>query len=203
MTFNPNQFLNNPASLLAVRTQTAQNLTTEPVVPVPPPQYDKGMYLDAYSRLGLMSIANVADLGCGPGNFTGVMVLKNQKPEVYLGVEQSHSQLQIAKAAYPGWKFIYGDFFNPQIRQEYERMEAYLLLNVLDVINEDLEFLETVPTGKNVLFSMPRNPKEGSVRFCPDMFSLRERYSGLLKIRSVGRYRNEVDTYSMVVGIRW
>jgi SAM-dependent methyltransferase len=202
MAFNPNQLLNNPANLLAFRGQAAAR-PAEPAAPVPAPPYDKGLYRDAFSRLGLMNIANVADLGCGCGNFTGVMVDKHQRPEVYLGVDMSHDRIKVAKAAYPGWSFIYGDFNDPQVRREYERHEAYLLLNVLDFIEDDLGFLETVPQGKPVLFSMPRAEREGSLRFCDDLFSLRERYSPLLSIRSVGRYKSGDEVLSMVVGIRW
>jgi SAM-dependent methyltransferase len=203
MAFNPNQLLNNPANLLAFRGQQAAARPAEPADPVPLPPYDKGLYRDAYSRLGLLSIANVADLGCGCGRFTGVMVDKNQKPEVYLGVDMSHDRIKAAKAAFPGWSFIYGDFNDPKVRQEYERREAYLMLNVLDVIEDDLGFLETVPPGKPVIFSLPRTEREGSLRFFPDMFSLRERYSSLMSIRSVGRYKDSEGVLNMVLGVRW
>jgi SAM-dependent methyltransferase len=202
MAFNPNQLLNNPASLLAFRGQSAAR-PAEPLEPVPPPPYDKALYKDAYSRLGLLSIANVADLGCGRGNFTGVMTDNGQRREVYLGVDMSHECVKVAKAAYPGWNFIYGDFNDPSVRREYERFEAYLLLNVLDVIEDDLGFLESVPQGKPVLFSMPRAEREGSVRHFPEAFALRERYSSLLNIRSVGRFKSADGELSMVVGVKW
>ena len=131
------------------------------------------------------------------------MVKRNQRPEVYIGVDISHNRIKAAKAAYPGWAFVYGDFTNPQVREKYERYEAYLLLNVLDVIEDDLGFLETVPKGKPVLFSCPRDGREGSVRFFPDASSLRDRYSSLLNIKSIGRYRSPGTVYSMVLGVKW
>ncbi|MDR1036672.1 MAG: methyltransferase domain-containing protein [Deltaproteobacteria bacterium] len=202
MAFNPNQLLNNPANLLAFRGQQAAR-PAEPAAPVPLEPYDKGLYRDAYSRLGLLSIANVADLGCGTGRFTGVMTDKNQKPEVYLGVDMSHDRIKRARAAFPGWSFIYGDFNDPNVRQEYERREAFLLLNVLDTIEDDLGFLEHVPQGKPLIFSMPRTEREGSLRFFPDMFALRERYSSLISIKSVGRFKDAEGALSMVYGVRW
>jgi phospholipid N-methyltransferase len=162
------------------------------------------MYENAYGRLGLLQIANIADLGCGFGNFTGVMISRHQKPEVYLGVDMSHNCVKIAKAAYPGWNFIYGDFFTPQIRQLYERYEAYLLLNMMDVLEDEIAFLDIVPSGKPLLFSMPRFPKEGSLRYYDDATGLRDRYSNHLSIKSVGLYKSGLgELYSMVVGIRW
>jgi trans-aconitate methyltransferase len=172
--------------------------------PVPPPVYDKKIYENAYARLGLLQIKDVADLGCGPGNFTGVMVDRHQKPEVYLGVDMSHAAISVAKAAYPDWSFIYGDFTSPQVRQQYERYEAYLLLHILDTIDDDLGLIETVPAGKPVLFSMPRFPKEGSLRYYEDGFYLRERYSNYLSIKSIGRVSSGPgEEYHMAVGVRW
>jgi SAM-dependent methyltransferase len=171
--------------------------------PTPPPEYDMGLYRDAYSRLGLMRLANICDLGCGAGNFTGVMVQKNQRPEVYLGVDNSHAQISVARAAYPGWSFIYGDFMSPAIRERYERYDAFLLLNVLDCLEDDLALLEILPSGKPVLFSMPRSSRAESLRFCPDNFSLKERYGSYLSVSSIGVYRSKGLVYSMAVGVRW
>ncbi|MDR2459646.1 MAG: class I SAM-dependent methyltransferase [Deltaproteobacteria bacterium] len=206
MPFDPNQLLNSPLGLHSFKPQAAP---VPPIAPkeaeeiVSPPAYDKAMYRDAYSRLGLLSIANVADLGCGCGNFTGVMVEKRQKPEVYIGVDFSHSQIKIAKAAYPGWNFIYGDFTNPQVIEKYERYEAYLLLHVLDTMPDELPFLESIPEGKKIIFSMPRAEREGSLRYFPDNLSLKNRYSGILNIRSVGSFKTPQDTFSMVLAERW
>ncbi|MDR3135548.1 MAG: class I SAM-dependent methyltransferase [Deltaproteobacteria bacterium] len=205
MTFDPNQLLNNPANLLSLKGQLAVRTAEEAkAAPVPPPPYDKAMYENAYGRLGLLQIANVADLGCGVGNFTGVMVARNQKPELYLGIDLSHNNIKVAKAAYPGWSFIYGDFTDPNVRQQYERYEAYLLLNVMDVLEDELAFLDTVPSEKPVLFSMPRFPKEGSARHFENPMDLRDRYSSHLSIKSVGRFNSRPgESYSMVVGVRW
>ncbi|MDR2386313.1 MAG: class I SAM-dependent methyltransferase [Deltaproteobacteria bacterium] len=205
MTFDPNQLLNNPANLLSLKGQLVPRAMEEASLqPVPPPPYDRAMYENAYGRLGLLRIANVVDLGCGVGNFTGVMVSRRQKPELYLGVDLSHNNIKIAKAAYPGWSFIYGDFNDPAVRQQYERYEAYLLLNMMDVMEDELAFLDTVPSEKPVLFSMPRFPKEGSLRYFDDPAQLRDRYSNHLSIKSVGRFSEAPgQSYSMVVAVRW
>ncbi|MDR0354498.1 MAG: class I SAM-dependent methyltransferase [Deltaproteobacteria bacterium] len=206
MTFDPNQLLNNPGALLNLKGQIPVHPPGENVAPepTPAPAYDPSLYENAFGRLGLLHIANVADLGCGMGNFTGIMVKRRQRPEVYIGVDISHNNIKVAKAAYPGWNFIYGDFASPQVIQQYERFEAYLLLNVLDVLEDDLGFLETVPGEKPVLFSMPRFPKEGSVRHFSDVQDLRTRYSNHLSIQSVGRFADaQGEAYSMVVAKRW
>jgi SAM-dependent methyltransferase len=198
-THNASRLLNNNPGLMVFR----QEKPAAPKEPVPPPVYDPGLYKDSFNRLGLLHIENVCDLGCGTGNFTGVMVKMRQRTEVYVGVDNSHAQISVAKAAYPGWNFIYGDFMNPQIREKYERFDAFLLLNVLDVIEDDLAALEILPSDKPVVFSMPRTPKADSIRYFDDQMALKQRYGNILNIRSVGRYRNSEAVYSMVVGVRW
>jgi SAM-dependent methyltransferase len=208
MAFNPNQLLNNPATLLALRGAQGQKKEERRGAPAPegipaPPEHDKTLYRDAFSRLGLLHIANVADLGCGCGNFTGVMADKRQKFEVYIGVDQSHTQIQIARQAYPGWRFVYGDFSSPKVREEYERYEAYLLLNVLDTMEDDLAFLEAVPSGKKLVFNFQGRPAEGSLRHFANQYELRSRYSGLLSIKSIGTCRQKSGPCGMVVAARW
>jgi trans-aconitate methyltransferase len=213
MAFNPNQLLTNPASLLSVKGLVPPGGAPAPIpaapppvveaAPVPPPPFDPTLYENAFSRLGMLNIANVADLGCGPGNFTSVMAKRNQRKEVYIGVDISHGHIKTARAAYPDWTFIYGDFRNREVIERYERFDAYLLLNVMDVLEDDLAFLDLLPPKKLLLFDMPRFAKPGSLRYHEDASSLRDRYSAHLSIRSVGRLRLGNDAYHMVVGERW
>jgi len=203
MSFNPNQLLNKPGTLFnpgLSRGRTGE----EAAVPVPPPSFDPGLYSDAFSRLGMMSIENVVDLGCGAGNFVSVMTTRNQKPEMYLGIDSSHGQISIAKAAYPGWKFIYGDFTQDRIRVEYERFGAFLMLNLIDTMADDVAFLQSVPEGKPLLFSLPKQEREGSLFYCPEGRDIHDRYSSFLNIHSIGRYRNKAgEAWSMVIASRW
>lgn len=203
MSFNPNQLLNqsmagfNPALLKAKQEAI-------PAEAVPPPPFDPGLYADAYSRLGLLRIENVAELGCGAGNFISIMTKRGMRPEMYMGIDNSHRDISIAKAAYPGWKFIYGDFNDERIKAEYDRFGAYLMLNLLDTMEDDLAFLQTLPPEKPLLFSVPSSPQPDSCRFIANTTELRCYYSDIVRIKSIGRYKNKAgDTWSMVVGCRW
>ena len=174
------------------------------VVPTAPPPFEPEMYVNAYGRLGLLSIDNVADLGCGAGNFVSVMTARGQRPEMYVGIDSSHAQISIAKAAYPGWKFIYGDFNDERIRAEYERYGAFLLLNIIDTMEDDIGFFLNMPEDKPLVFSMPRFEKEGSLRWMPESRDVAERYSSILNIKSVGRFRNKSgEAWSLVLASRW
>jgi SAM-dependent methyltransferase len=202
MSFNPNQLLNNPMAMLNRAVVGAQPDAS--AAPVPPPEFDPEMYVNAYGRLGMMSIENVVDLGCGAGNFVSVMIARKQRTEMYLGIDNNHQQISVAKAAYPGWKFLYGDFNNERVKMEYDRYGAYLMLNLVDFMPDDLAFLHGMPEGKPLLFSIPKFDKEGSTVWLADGREIHDRYSSFLNIHSIGRYRNPFgETWSMIIASRW
>lgn len=202
MSFNPNQMLNTPLSML--NPALVKPREEEAKAPVPPPPFDPAMYVNAYGRLGLLAIDSVVDLGCGAGNFVSIMTSRKQRPEMYLGIDQNHQQISIAKAAYPGWKFIYGDFTQDRVRAEYERYGAYLMLNLIDTMEDDIGFLQSLPEGKPLVISVPKHEREGSLRFFPDGRDIHDRYSSILHIQSVGRYRNaNGEQWSMILAAKW
>jgi SAM-dependent methyltransferase len=204
MSYNPNHLLNTPLPLGLANPALIQGAREEAAAaPAAPPPFDRDMYLNAYGRLGMLSIENVADLGCGAGNFAAIMRDRNQLPERYLGVDSSHSQISLAKRAYPGWKFIYGDFTQERIRAEYERFGALLMLNLLDTMENDLEFLMSLPQDKPMVFSIPRFEREGSLFYLAEGRDIHDRYSSILNLKSIGRYRNaRGEAWSMVIASR-
>jgi len=206
MSFNPNHLLNNPASLLTHPGLMAGLDNTRETAPAaPPPPFDPGLYLNAYGRLGLLSINNVADLGSGAGNFVSVMTTRSMRPEMYVGVDNNHQSIRTAKAAYPGWKFIYGDMRDPRIRAEYERYGAFLMLNLIDTLEDDVDFLAGLPPEKPLLFSLSGTENPEALFSLPESNAVRDRYSSILNIKSVGRYDN-ADTgqsWFLVLAMRW
>jgi SAM-dependent methyltransferase len=206
MSFNPNHLLNNPVTMLShPGLMSGLDNGREAAAPVPPPPFDKGLYLDAYSRLGLLSIENVADLGCGAGNFVAIMTAKGMRPEMYVGIDHNHQRISTAKAAYPGWKFIYGDMRDERVRAEYERYGAFLMLNLVDTLEDDLDFLAGLPEGKPLVFSIPKMEMEGSRLCLTESNEIRDRYSSILRIRTVGRYHNSGtgQGWSVILASKW
>jgi hypothetical protein len=171
----------------------------------PPPPFEPGLYLDAYGRLGHLGINNVADLGCGVGNFVSIMTAKGMRPEMYVGVDNNHQRISTAKAAYPGWKFIYGDMRDSRIRAEYERYGAFLMLGLIDTLEDDLEFLASMPPEKPLVFSIANSERPEASFFLPESNAVRERYSSIIRIKTVGRYYRPNTNYGwfIVQGAKW
>ena len=206
MSFDPHHLLNTPESLLSHPGLVAGLDNGREGAPVePPPPFDPGLYLNAYGRLGLLGINNVADLGCGAGNFVSIMTTKGMRPEMYVGVDNNHQRISTAKAAYPGWKFIYGDMRDSRIRTDYERYGAFLMLNLVDTLEDDLDFLASLPPEKPLLLSVAGTERPEARFFLTDSNAVRDRYSSILQIKSVGRYINfdTNDLWFIVLASRW
>ena len=205
MSFNPNHLLNTPASLLTHPGLLAGLDNGREATAEPPAPFDPGLYVNAYGRLGLLGINNVADLGCGAGNFVSVMIARGMRPDMYVGVDNNHQRISTAKAAYPGWKFIYGDMRDSRIRAEYERFGALLMLNLLDTLEDDLEFLAGLPPEKPLVFSIARKERPEALFFLAESNAVRDRYSSILQVKSVGRYYNAKtdEDWSLVLASRW
>lgn len=171
---------------------------------VPPPDIDYGMYRDAYVRLGMVNIANVADLGCGEGHFAKVLVERKQRPGVYWGVDLDLGRIQTARERYPGWRFAYGDFFSDKVQMEFVKFEGFLVLNVLEYLEKDEELLRSIPSGRPVIFSVPAFEAEGAIRRFSSDVEVRERYSAVVRIQHLGQYRTEDGgVYFMGTSYRW
>jgi len=60
--------------------------------------------IDLASRIPLVSLARVLDVGCGPGNSTAVLAARFPGSKV-LGIDNSPAMLEEAKAGYPDFDF--------------------------------------------------------------------------------------------------
>jgi trans-aconitate methyltransferase len=167
-------------------------------------EVDSGFYLNAYNRLGMLGIKNVADIGCGTGPFVDVMAGRNQNPQVYFGVDHSLDKIEEARRRHPGWKFMYADFLSDQVKIELLKYDAYLVLKVLEFIDRDKELLESLPSGKPVVFSAPAFDDPEHKRWFPGEAELRDRYSTALRFEMIGRYKNEQgQVWHMITAWRW
>ena len=162
-----------------------------------------GLYNDAFVRLGTLGIRNVADLGCGTGPFVRIMTQRGQKPNVYWGVDNDMEKIEIARKRYPEWNFNYGDLFSERIRNEFVKHEGFLLIKVLEYLENDQELIASLPQGGQVVMAAPQKEAPDRLRWYASSEDVKSRYSHFLEIKFKGRYighGNEV--WWMVIGQR-
>lgn len=131
-------------------------------------------------------ILSVVDIGCGPGQFAEYAV--NRLPDLsYTGFDFSSVAISQAKKRTKKADFIEGNAFTSPLLTE-NAADVYILLEVLEHIEKDLDLLGGMPSRASVVFSVPNFDSFGHVRFFLDEKEVYDRYSYLfsnLEVMSV------------------
>ncbi len=121
---------------------------------------------------------SVADLGCGTGRFA--KLLKDRGWLHYWGVDFSRVRIEEAKRYVPDFEFSCNDLLSPQTVSNYNRFQVFVLLEVLEHIQEDMKLLQSIPRGAVIIFSVPNFDDHAHVRWFPAVAHILGRYGGLL-----------------------
>lgn len=114
--------------------------------------------IDLARRLEAHPFARIADLGCGPGNSTGVLRQIFPRAEI-VGIDNSPGMLEKARAAYPELTFLLQDIH--QLAGDFDLIFSNACLQWLPR-HEDLlpELMAKLPAGGALAVQMPGNGGE-------------------------------------------
>lgn len=124
----------------------------------------------------------IADLGCGTGRLA--KLLHSQGHERYWGIDFSQERIDEARRYVPEFSFDVGDVFDPAVQRHFTEFGAFIALELLEHIDDDLPLLEALPPRATVLFSVPNYDSAGHVRMFPSANDAARRYGRLLDIDS-------------------
>ncbi|MDQ7733395.1 class I SAM-dependent methyltransferase [Halomonas sp. SpR1] len=120
---------------------------------------------------------SVVDIGCGPGQFAE-FAIKRLPSLNYTGFDYSSVAISQAKNRTKGAEFIEGNAFSSPLLTE-NAADVYILLEVLEHIEKDLDLLGSMPSRASVVFSVPNFDSFGHVRFFLDENEVYDRYNHL------------------------
>ena len=125
----------------------------------------------------------IIDLGCGGGRLIQALQ-KEFIPKSYLGIDFSSARIEVAKSAYGDkWSFKVGDI--TKYNKIYEKFDTFVLVTVLEHINEDRKVLENIPFGSKVIMANPNKMSESHVRQYISEEYIVDRYNDLLEFQDV------------------
>ncbi len=117
---------------------------------------------DLLAQVGLSAPANVFDLGCGPGNSTGLLTARFPEAKV-VGVDNSPAMLAAARAAVPTATFVEADLAAWLPEQGADLLFANATLQWLpDHLPLMVRFLRSLDPGGVLAVQMPDNLEEPS-----------------------------------------
>ncbi len=155
---------------------------------------------DRISRSGLRV---VVDVGCGPGQFAGL--LRDKGIHAYTGIDFSQYAIEIARNVCPEYTFVAVDITSENSLQEVESSyDCVLMLEFLEHIESDVEVLARVVSGTRLLLTVPSFPDPAHVRYFDSAAAVKERYSPLLSAILVDECRlgEDGNILFLVDGIR-
>lgn len=125
------------------------------------------------------NIEQVIDIGCGPGQFAEYLTARLPNVD-YLGLDFSETAISLAKKRCPHLNFACEDV-RDYTSQKINKKTVYVMLEVLEHIEDDIGLLKLLPRQSRIIFSVPNFDSFGHVRFFKEKFQLKERYGSLFK----------------------
>jgi glycosyltransferase involved in cell wall biosynthesis len=142
-------------------------------------QNDFSRYEAIYSKVGKLANGKTLDIGCGQA------VLKDYIKD-YHGFD--FSKKAIEKANTP--RVWVGDLYS----EDLQGYDTYVMLEVLEHIEGDIQLLERLPKGKSVIFSVPSFADPSHLRTY-DESTIRGRYGNLVDIQGIIRFNWTLKWY--------
>lgn len=136
------------------------------------------LYKSALSMIPRNKRISILDLGCGTGRFAKLVSDAGYKR--FTGVDFSKVAIEVAKKYVPEYKFIVSDLFEERVVRLIEESEVFVLLEVLEHIEKDIELLEHISPGKLVIFSVPTYFSKSHVRRFLTIKKIHERFGNIL-----------------------
>jgi len=122
---------------------------------------------------------SILDVGCGTGMFARLLY-KNGYIN-YSGLDFSRTRVKVARRAVPSFSFTKRNMFDQDMQDVYRLYDNIIILEVLEHIENDLDFLRSIPEGKTIIFSVPNYLSKSHVRAFPNEKVVRSRYGKILE----------------------
>lgn len=125
----------------------------------------------------------ICEIGCGCGQFAN-MLFDNGYTK-YIGIDFSSQAIMLARKANPDHaeQFICEDAFSYLQSCQEKSGTLFIMFEVLEHIKKDIELLNMLPVGSNVIFSVPNFKSFNHIRTYDTLEFIENRYK-MLKIRN-------------------
>jgi trans-aconitate methyltransferase len=140
---------------------------------------EKSSALPVYqAALAMLPALSVVELGCGTGRFAKLLRLTSSRP--YIGLDFAPAVIAEAQRYCPDELFVVKDLrewnHGPNLPDEV----CYVLLEVLEHLNDDRDLLARLAPGQPIVFSVPNFWSESHVRRFLQPRDVFDRYGDLI-----------------------
>jgi 2-polyprenyl-3-methyl-5-hydroxy-6-metoxy-1,4-benzoquinol methylase len=121
----------------------------------------------------------IVDVGCGTGRFAALLARMGH--ERYLGVDFAGARVEAARSYVDGFDFENLDVFSGEFHSELRVGDTFVILEVLEHLENDRDLVERLPVGASVVCSVPNYDAQAHCRFFVDVEQVTGRYEDLLE----------------------
>ncbi len=125
----------------------------------------------------------ILDLGCGVGFFAKYLNSVGYKD--YTGIDFSKQMIAHAKTLVPNYNFVCGDLRHPDIYKLFKIHKIFTCLETLEHIIDDIPILKQIPSGSNIVGSVPSSDFASHVRFFKNENIVRNRYKNVIEFKDL------------------
>jgi len=145
--------------------------------------YSKALYCKVWSFVAdcLKKEDKILDLGCGPGQFANMLFDRGFKN--YVGIDFSTVAIEMAQKRVPFFTFITDDLNNVNFRK-YAGFK-FVSTECFEHVENDLQLLEKLPKGSDILFSVPNYMAKYHVRKFPNQKFIKKYYRSVLNVNKI------------------
>lgn len=142
-------------------------------------------WFEVYKKAAILlpnpeAVPNIIDLGCGSGRFAKLLQMMGYTK--YLGVDFSGTLIKECRRYVPEFNFKVNNVFSNQIVKKFTEFDTFILLEILEHLEKDRDLVSLIPSGSNIIFSVPNYLSESHVRAFNTQREAIERYNDLIKI---------------------
>lgn len=142
--------------------------------------YRQSVYYPVWNVAADSVHGRVLDIGCGPGQFGELM--RDRGITDYTGIDISSVAVKMAQAK--GLNCHVKDVFT----MDLAGYDTITMLEVLEHIENDIQLIEMIPAGTNIVFSVPDFWSATHVRVYKSANEILKRYS-MLKIKAIHPFK--------------
>ncbi len=164
--------------------------------------YTESQYYFVWSVIAdrLRGASGVLEIGCGAGQLAEL--LADQGLERYVGFDFSAEAIKLARARCPQLDFRVEDARRTGLLDDAS-YDTIVCTEVLEHIEDDLQVVESIPSGRRVLATVPNFDSLSHVRFFENAEEAEARYRSLFSsVKTTTHLKARVNRFFLIDGVR-
>ena len=120
----------------------------------------------------------------------------------YMGFDFAQKRVNIAKEFVPTFKFFRRNAYDTKyLKPIYKRYEYFIILEVLEHLENDLDVISMIPNGRKIIFSVPNYLSSSHVRAFHNQRMIKNRFKDLVEFLEIKTFTGNRTRHRNAYGV--